>query len=511
MSSDQPLWHRPLAPALAIAAFTLALHMWTNGGYGYFRDELYFLACGEHLAWGYADMSPMVALLAKLSRALFGDSLHAIRFFPALAGPVVIGITGLITRALGGKRFATFLACLCVLVAPIYLGIDDFLSMNAFEPIFWMGGIYAIILAIKRDDPKKWLWFGVLAGLGLMNKHSMAFFGLAVLIAVILTPERRFLANKWIWIAGVIAFLIFAPNILWQIKHHWATLELLRNVQKMGKNVVLGPGAFLGQQVFIMNPLAAPVWLTGLYFFLFHPEGKRFRILGVTYLVFLAQMILMHGKNYYLAPIYPMLLAGGAVLWEQWLTRPKLHWARYAYPALLVISGIIIAPLVIPVLPVESFLRYQSKLGISTPKTEVAHRGLLPQHFGDRFGWPEMVEQVAKIYNSLPPDERAKTAIFANNYGEAGAIDFFGPKYGLPKAISGHQNYWFWGPRDYTGEILIVLQDDRESLESKCNSVEEVGMVDHPYAMAEEHNAIFICRGLKWNLHEIWPKLKHWN
>ncbi|MCU1307178.1 MAG: glycosyl transferase, family 39 [Acidobacteriaceae bacterium] len=505
------IWSRPLTPALLIAAFTLLLHMWSNGGYGYFRDELYFLACGDHLAWGYADMAPMVALVAKISRALFGDSLHAIRLFPALAGATVMVITGLITRELGGKRFAVFLACLCVLVAPIYLAMDDYLSMNAFEPIFWMGGVYAIILAIKRNDPKYWLWFGVFAGLGLMNKHSTAFFGLAVLIALLLTPERRFLTTKWIWIASAIVFVIFAPNLLWQIKHHWATLELLRNVQKSGKDVVLSPLAFVGQQIFIMHPLTAPVWIAGIYFFLFDREGKRFRVLGLTFLIFFATMMAMHGKNYYLAPIYPMMLAGGAVLWERWLSRKSFAWAKFAYPALLVVAGVIGAPLVLPVLPVETFLQFESKLGLSTPKTEVAHKGVLPQHFGDRFGWPEMVEKVAKIYNSLSPEERAKTAIFASNYGEAGAIDFFGPKYGLPKAISGHQNYWFWGPRNYTGEIMIVLQDDHESLESKCASVEEVGMIDHPYAMAEEHNPVFICRGRKKSLQDDWPKLKHWN
>jgi hypothetical protein len=265
------------------------------------------------------------------------------------------------------------------------------------------------------------------------------------------------------------------------------------------------------QQIFIMNPLAAPVWITGIYFFLFDREGRRYRLLGLTFLIFFAMMMIMHGKDYYLAPIYPMMLAGGAIVWERWLSRPKFEWAKLAYPAVLLFFAVLAAPFVLPILPVEKFLKYEKELGVTTPKTEVHHVGVLPQHFGDRFGWPEMVQKVAKVYNSLSPQEKAKTAIFANNYGEAGAIDFFGPKYGLPKAISGHQNYWFWGPRNYSGEILIVLQDDRETLESKCNSVEEVAMIDHPYAMAEEHNPVFICRGLKWNLHQIWPRLKHWN
>jgi hypothetical protein len=222
-------------------------------------------------------------------------------------------------------------------------------------------------------------------------------------------------------------------------------------------------------------------------------------------------MMIMHAKDYYLAPIYPMMLAGGAIMWERWVSRPKLEWAKFAYPALMLLLAVMAAPFVLPVLPVQEFLKYEKDLGVTPPKTEVNHVGLLPQHFGDRFGWPEMVEKVGKVYNSPSPQEKAKTAIFANNYGEAGAIDFFGPKYGLPKAISGHQNYWFWGPRNYTGEIMIVLQGDRENLESKCRSVEEVAMIDHPYAMAEEHNPIFICRGRKRTLQDDWPKLKHWN
>ena len=504
-------WTSPLAIAIYFALFKLLIHLLTNNQYGYFRDELYFIACGEHLDWGYVDHAPLSIWLVRLSRTMFGDSLFALRIFPAVAGAITVLLTGLIARELNGRRFAVMLSCLCVLIGG-YLAIDSFFSMNAFEPIFWMGGAYFIILAIKRNDARFFLWFGFMAGLGLLNKHSMLFFGFAIFVGLLLTPARRFFMSRWLWIGGAVAFALFLPNIIWEQRHDWATLELLSNVQKSGKNVSLSPFEFIAQQIFILHPLTLPVWLAGLWYFLFDTEGKRYRLLGIAYLVLLITMIVLKGKNYYLLPIYPMLFAGGAVWWERLLQhKSRVAWLKVVYPVLLCVTGAIFAPMAVPVLPVETYLRYQRALGFEPPKTEVGHRGPLPQHFGDRFGWPEMVERVAQIYNSLPPDERARTAIYANNYGEAGAIDFFGPRYGLPKAISPHQSYYLWGPRDYTGEALIVLQSKRADAERNCNSVEAVGTVSHPFAMAEEQYTIFICRGLKQPLRELWPRLKHWN
>ena len=509
--STEKRWTSTLAIALYFSLAKLLIHFFTNGGYGYFRDELYYIACGEHPDWGYVDMAPMAAWAARASRALFGDSLFAIRLLPAVAGALKVLLTGLMAREFGGGRLAVMLSCLCVLVGG-YLALDSFLSMNAFEPVFWMGCAYAIILAINRNDSRYWLWFGLLAGLGLENKHSMLFFGFGIFAGLVLTPERRFFADKWFWAGGATAIILFLPNLIWEYGHDWATIELLHNVQKEGKNVVLSPLAFIGQQIFLLNPVTVPVWVAGLWYFLFDQAGRRYRLLGIAYLVVLVLMIALKGKNYYLLPVYPMLFAGGAVWWVKTLPRGgKITWLKVAYPLLLVVSGAILAPFALPVLPVETYLRYQHALGLELPKTEVSHAGPLPQHFGDRFGWPEMVETVARIYNNLPPEERARTAIFGNNYGEAGAIDFFGPRYGLPKAISAHQNYYLWGPRDYTGEELILLQWSRGRAERYCNSVEEAWTNSHPLSMAEERYTIFICRGLKQPLAAVWPQLKHWN
>ncbi len=501
-----------LGIAVVLALVGLVIHLLTNSRYGYFRDELYFLACGDHLAWGYVDFAPMIALIAKISRVMLGDSLQAIRFLPSLAGAIKILLTGMIAIELGAKRFGTMLACLCAVVAPISLAIDGMLTMNAFEPLFWMGCVYVLIRVIKRDDPRLLIWFGVLAGLGLENKHSMLFFGFAVVCGLLLTPNRKLFAGKYMWIAAALAVAIFLPNILWQQLHHWPTLEDLANVKRMHKNVELPPLQFLGAQLLILNPVTALVWLPGLFLLLFDGKARRFRSLGIAYLIFLALMMLLKGKDYYLAPIYPMLFAAGGVFWQQLLdARPRFHYLKWALPAVIIALGALVAPLVLPILPVEDFIRYQAAIGMQPPKTEVYHVGVLPQHFGDEFGWKEMVEAVSGVYHALPPAEQAKAVIYAGNYGEAGAIDFFGPKYGLPKAISAHQNYYFWGPRDSSGDVIILLQSDRAGAEENCASVTDGPALNPAYGMQEEHYTILICRGLKHSFTELWPKLKRWN
>jgi len=500
-------------PMLFLAGFKLFLHLLLSTRYGYFRDELYFLDCGRHLDWGYVDHAPLIGLVAK-APLLMGGSLPVLRIFPAMAGAALVALTMLLARALGGGRYAQGLAGLAVLVVPVYLGVDSILTMNAFEPLFWMGAIYLLVRIIQTGNSRLWIAFGALVGVGLENKHSTIFFGFAVAVAVLATPLRRELLKPWIYLGAAVALLLFLPNLIWQAQHGFPTLEDLRNVKAEGKNVVLGPVAFLVQQILMMHPILLPVWLWGLWFFLAR-RGKVYRALGWIYLVLLATFMALHGKVYYLAPAYPMLLAGGAVAIEGWLerwaaTRGRL-WAEATVAGVIAAAGILFAPMMLPILPPARYVSYQKMLGMQPSKTEVNHVGPLPQLFGDQFGWPELVVDVARIYGALPAEERAKACIFAGNYGEAGAINLFGPRYGLPTAISGHQTHFFWGPRGCTGEVLIVLQRSREGLERVCTSVEEAGRHEHPWGMAEENGPIHICRGLKTPLSEMWPQVKHWN
>jgi hypothetical protein len=386
--------------------------------------------------------------------------------------------------------------------------------MNAFEPLFWMGCVYLMIRIIQSGNSRLWLWFGALAGLGLENKHSTVFFGFAVAVALMLTPLRKEFTKRWIWLGAVVALLLFLPNLLWQVANGFPTIELLSNVREIGKNVVLTPIDFVAQQALLVHPATLPIWLAGLVSLLIG-RLARYRVLGWTFLVFFGVMMVLNAKNYYLSPIYPMLLAAGAVVVESrlagWTLTRGRAWPRTAVMAYLVVSGAVIAPMALPILSPEGFVAYQEQLGFGPPKTEVAHLGPLPQFYGDRFGWPELVETVAEIYLSLPADERARTGIFASNYGEAGAINLFGPGHGLPPAICAHQNHSLWGPPDFDGDTLIWLQWPRESLEQICGTVEQAGEHFHPWGMAEENRPIHICRDLVAPLPELWPDLTHWN
>lgn len=498
--------------AWIFGAVGFLLQMAFNGRYGYFRDELYYLACSNHLAFGYVDFAPLVAWLARAFRVVFGDSLHAIRLLPALAFGLEIALTGFITRELGGKRWAIFLACISVMLAPVIAGNGTRLAMNPIEPLFWMGCVYVLLLAINRDQPRLLPWCGVLLGFGLLNKHSTIFFIAALVLGLLISSERRLLASKWFWIAAAIAFLIALPNVVWQYAHHFPTLEDLRNVKATHKNIELPPLAFFQQQVGMLNPYSIIVWLVGLFYLLFHQDAKRFRFLAYTYLVFLTLMMYLKGKDYYLAPIYPMLYAAGAVFWEKSICAyPRLRWARIAVPAIIIVVDILAAPLVLPVLPPDKVSGYMAALGLKMTRTENGMVSPLPQHFADQFGWPEMVAKVADVYNSLPPDQRAKTAILAGDYGGAGAIDFFGRHYGLPKSISAHQNYYIWGPRAYTGESVILLEWSLKDAQYWCRSV-DVGPRNEPfYGMGWEHYNILICHDFRIPLSQAWPKLKTWN
>jgi 4-amino-4-deoxy-L-arabinose transferase-like glycosyltransferase len=495
---------------LCVSAAKLLVHLYAGRHYGYFVDELYYLACSRHLDWGYVDQPPLIALIAWIARSLFGDSLPAIRFLPAVAGAAEVALTAVIARELGGNRFAQGLAALAALAAPAILAGDNLLTMNAFEPLLWMGCAWLVIRMINTEDQRLWLWFGILAGFGLENKYSMLIFGAGVVAGLLLTPQRRLLRGPWLWIGGGLALLLFLPNLLWNVQHHFPFLELQANIRRSGRDVPLTPLAFFAQEILVMNPLALPLWLAGLVFYFFAKAGKPFRALGWSWVFAAAVILAFSPRVYYLFPAFPMLFASGAVLAETALERQPI-WRKLAWPALMVVSGAILAPLAIPVLPPQMYIRYTQALYLAQPAIETHRLGPLPQIFADQFGWEEMAQTVARVYNGLAPEVRARTAIFGQNYGQAGAIDLFGPKYGLPPAISGHQSYFLWGPRGYTGESMIVMADRQEVLESLFSEVRKVARVEHPYSMPYEHFDVFYCRGLKKSMEELWPRVKKWD
>jgi hypothetical protein len=496
-----------------LALIKLGLHLYADRFYGYFVDELYFIACSKHLAAGYVDQPPLIAFIVRFERLLFGDSLQAIRFLPAMAGAARVLLAGWMARELGGKRFAQALAALAALMTTASFALEHYVSMNAFEPIFWMGCAAIVIRIIKTGNQKLWLYFGLLAGLGLENKHTTLLFGFAVFLGVLLSSHRReMLGQKWIWLGALLALLLFLPNLIWNIQHHWPFLELLRNIKADNRSVHLTSLQYILEQFMLTMPVSAPLWVCGLGWLMLSRAGRPFRLLGSTYLVILTCMLVMHGRRgYYMMPCYPMLFAAGAVAFETWFSRPRLGWLKPSYATILAVSGAILAPLGIPILPPSTFIRYVQVLHVHQPRIQTNELGPLPQFYADMFGWEEMVQAVARTYYALPPDQRARTAIFGSNYGQAGAIDLFGKKYGVPDSIGHHQNYWYWGPRNYTGESVISIGAGHEYLEEYFSSVKPIGAVYHPYSMPYEHFDIYYCQGIKEPISESWPKMKNWH
>src|SRR5882762_5371506 len=306
---------------LILAFANFLLHLYFNNRYGYFRDEFDYMSCGDHLGWGYVDQPPLIPFLIHVCRALLGDSLRSIRFIPALASSLLIVQTAAIARELGGRRYALVLSAVCALIAPQYLSNGSLLGTNCLEPSLWMGCAYFAILAIKRNDPRYWLWFGVVAGLGLEEKYSIAVFGFGIVVGLLLTEQRRALMSKWFWLGGLAAFLIFLPNLIWNVQHHWPFLELMHNIRATGRDVELSPLQYFTQQILLVHPLTAPIWITGVIALLFSARLKPYRFLGWCCLVTFTVFVVLKGKNYYLAPLYPMLLAAGAVTIEHGIER----------------------------------------------------------------------------------------------------------------------------------------------------------------------------------------------
>lgn len=517
-----------LWPWVYIIAFTyFALHMLTSARYGYFRDALYYLACADHLAFGYVDQPPFFPFIAWIGRHTLGTSLPALIFWPALAGAARIVLVAAFARELGAKRFGIALAAVLAITPAVWWVTDHQFAMNAFEPLFWIGCAYAILRMIHTQNPKFWLAFGAIAGLGLENKYSLAIFAFALLAGLLLTTHRKLLFTPWLLAGGAVALLIFLPNLLWNVQHHWPFLELMHNIRVTGKDIAYPPGAYTVQQILMMNPVSLPFWFGSLLFYLFSRTAKNYRVFGWAFLLTFAFFLISHGKDYYSAPAYSILLAAGAVATEHLLSRPALHqdeleqqrtqpakWRvvlRRVCFAWLLVGTSMALPLVLPILPLEAFVRYQLHSLVRGKPTERSFVGTpLPQYYADEMPWLEQVAAVARVYRSLSPEEQAKTAIFCDNYGQAAAVDFFGPRYSLPKAIGGHQNYFLWGPRNYTGEIVIVVGQSESDVRQYFASVQPAATVNVPYAYAYETRPILLCRGLKGNLQTLWPRVKNW-
>jgi Dolichyl-phosphate-mannose-protein mannosyltransferase len=508
----------PLRLALVFAAVKLAIQIAINlvaphFGYNLFRDELYYIDCGRHLAWGYVDHAPMVALQARIADTLFGHThLWAFRLISGLAGAGMVFLTGLLAWSMGGGKNAQILAMLGSIAAVVNLPLDGYLSMNSFEPVFWMTAMLSVILIARGGSPRWWLLFGLASGLGLENKHTEAFFLLALLIALLLSPQRKLLRSRCAAACIGLIFALALPNLLWEWLHHFPTWEWLQRISHFHKNVVLGPGDFLRQQVFVFNPLAFPLWLGGVLWLLFSDRARPFRFAGLAYVIFLPLMYALHAKDYYLAPIYPVYFAAGgvacfALLKKTWQRRVLLPIYVFLFCALAVLG----APAIAPLLPWGRYDAYTAATHLRPRESERFAQIRLPQFLADMTSWPQFTAQMAAAYNALPPDLRARTFIYCGDYGEAGAIDVLGPQYGLPPAISGHMNYWFWGPRGELTDSMLVIGQSRQDVEKSYQHVRQVGRIHTPWSMPDEDDLpIWFATGRYRSIAAIWPTTRNW-
>jgi 4-amino-4-deoxy-L-arabinose transferase-like glycosyltransferase len=491
-------WFRQSGWAIMlIALIQFGLHLWTNAHDNFFRDELYYMAAAQHLSAGYVEFPPFVALVAGFSRAILGSSVLALRLFPAVAGAAIVLLTAGMAAELGGGLLTQVLAAVTIAVGPVFIGSSGLLTMDIFDQLWWTLAAWILVRMIKRQQPRLWLAFGLIAGIGLLTKLTMGFFVIALLLGLLLSEQRRLLFNRWLLLGGAIALVIFSPYLIWQIQHGLPVVEYTRSYAAGKTYHQDTPLEFLGEQVVAINPLAVPLWLAGLYFLFFSAAGRPYRTFGWAYLALYLFFMAVKTKFYWLSPAYPMLFAGGAyaiqLLVEQ---RPRLARLQMPYMIILAACGLLLVPFAIPILPLGAFIRYSQS-------------ATLPQNFADRYGWREMVTEVKTVYDTLTPQEKSEACIFTANYGEAGAIDFYGPALGLPRAISGHNSYFVWGPQGCTGQVLITVNVPLQDLASGFESVEPAGKTACTYCMPYENEApIIIARGLKGNLDEAWGKVK---
>lgn len=485
---------------LALALARLLLHVLSNGQYGFHRDELAVLDDARHLAWGYVAYPPLTPFFAHVSMQLFGDSLGAFRTPSALAQSLAMLFAGLIARDLGGRRMAQVVAAIAVACAPFSLLAGSMLQYTSPDYLWWVLAAWLLLRLVNSGDARWWLAIGAVIGLGMMTRYTMLFCVAGIVVGVLATPLRRQLASPWLWAGVALSLLLFAPNAWWQWRHDFIYLDFVEHIHARDVRIGRSDGFWLQQLYVNASPLLLPLWLSGLWWLALARDGARYRILAWLYLVPLVLFALASARAYYLAPAYPMLFAAGAVAVERWLSglgSRAAAWARGVGAGVLVLAFVTTAAISLPLAPIGS---------AGWRLSRSAH-----DNFAEQVGWPELVAQVAAVYNALPATERARTAVFANNYGEAGAINHYGARYGLPPAISEVNSYWYRGYGDPAPTTLIVLGEDAEGIRDAPADCTLAGRVRIPHGVENEesgHPGIYVCRNLRFDWAEAWPQMQ---
>jgi hypothetical protein len=495
--------YMPLLLSLSILAFVIHLIANLIGGYGIFRDELYYIACANHPDIGYVDHPPLSIWILSAWKFVFGATLFSIRFLPALCSGIATFIIGTLARDFGGSMYAIILSCLASIFTPILLAFFGLFTMNAFDVVLWASAFFIVQKVIQTEKPKYWLILGLIIGLGSLNKISMLWLGSGIFVGLLLTSNRKLLKVKIPWIAGLIAIILFTPFVLWNINHDFAHLEFIRNASS-DKYASQNPITFFSGLILIMNPIAVPLWLAGFWFLL---SGKEYRVIGYAVLTVLCILIInVHSKPEYFASAMTILIPAGAVKLERVFQRNYIKWIRFPYLIILTAIGILLMPITVDILPVETFIKYQTALGLTPASNEGHQLPGLPQQYADRFGWKNIAEVTARVFASLPDADKKNCLIYGRNYGEAAAIDYFGKKFGLPPGISQHNSYWYWSEEHLKqNATIIVIGVEKEQLLKDYEDVQEAGIIHSDYAMPYENDLpVTICRKLRRPILEVW-------
>ena len=501
---DSPKTRRSagLAIVAALVAIKVVVHLLLIQRYGYHGDELYFAECGRKLAFGYVDHPPLIPWIAWAAGA-WGHSLLALRLPAIAAGAGSMVLAALLVREWGGGQVAQLLTGLCMLLAPAYLRMGAMLDIPVFEVLIWTAASYLVARIVKRAEPKLWLLVGVVAGIGLLTKHSMLLWGFGLAVGLLLTPARRQLASGWLWAGAAIALALFAPNLWWQHKHGWATFEFLATMRKTVYAGISRP-LFLAGQLLYMQPLALPIWAAGLVSLLRHPDRKR-RLFGWMFLTSLATLLVTRGKPYYLAPAYPVLFVAGGIWLERFFAQ-RSPWQRRAYVGMLSASGVVTAIVALPILPIEQLDR-----SLETVFRQTLPPAALTSHLHGMHGWPQHAAAVARVYRAMPAADQQRATVLAGTYAQASAVNFFGAEHGLPRAVSGHMSYHLWGPDPDRGEVAIAYGLPRSWLERHFAEVREADRLIAPGARRHDTDLpVFECRHPTTNIERMWPELRRY-
>lgn len=487
---------------LLLALLKIVLHTLTNAQYGFHRDELATLEDARYLAWGYVVYPPVTPLIARLALTLFGPSLVALRFFAALAQGIAMVLAGLMAREMGGTRSAQLAAAIAAGVAPVAFASGTMFQYVSFDHLFWVLTAYFMVRLLKSENPRWWLAIGAAVGAGMMTKYTMGFLVVGIVAGVLFTSARRYLRSPWLWCGVALSLLIFLPNLLWQSHHNFISLDFLKFIHARDVRLGRTDGFLLGQLWKSSDVVTAPLWLAGLYFLFVVPAGKRFRLIAWMYVIPLALFLFAKGRDYYLAPAYPSLFAAGAVFAEHWLASlapararriPRTFWWALA------VSTVLLALVLLPIAPLGS------RWWFAADK--------LNGNFNEEIGWPEMASSVARVRDSLPPEDRAHFGILAGDAGEAGAIHLYGRAYGLPDAISGSNSNWFHGYGDLSSQSVITVGFHRDDADKIFASCQVAGHLANPFGIQNsavgDYTDLFVCRQPRRPWPVLWPHF-HW-